>query len=134
MLAHFAAFKVESPTVWLDLLQRLRQVSEAAVAGWTAQDTAAVINALAHYGDLLEELDKAAGIGIWSACHRQLAELAAACEVAYKPSGAGGGDFGLVISPDADKLAEFRLRAEAAGFPQALAPDWHGAGVEVSTD
>jgi phosphomevalonate kinase len=134
MLAHFAAFKVESPTVWLDLLQRLRQVSEAAVAGWTAQDTAAVINALAHYGELLAELDKAAGIGIWSACHRQLAELAEACEVAYKPSGAGGGDFGLVISPDADKLAAFRLRAEEAGFSQALAPDWHGAGVVVSTD
>jgi phosphomevalonate kinase len=48
--------------------------------------------------------------------HRSLREIAVNCGVRYKPSGAGGGDFGIGFATDSDAAAGFRRRAEASGF------------------
>jgi phosphomevalonate kinase len=53
---------------------------------------------------------------IVSEAHRRLRNLAVRCGVRYKPSGAGGGDFGIAFSNDAGRLEDLARRVAAAGF------------------
>ncbi len=79
------------------------------------------------YTEALQALDQAAGLGIFSAAHRQLAELAARHGLIYKPCGAGGGDMGMAFGLDAGAMTAFEQRARAAGFTlPAMEPDPNG--------
>lgn len=84
-----------------------------AVAHWRA---GAAQRAIAGYAKALAEFDRDSGLGIVSAEHRALAAIAASTSVAYKPSGAGGGDIGIAVADDAAGLAAFDVAARAAGF------------------
>ncbi len=48
--------------------------------------------------------------------HHALRRIAVDCGVRYKPSGAGGGDFGIGFATDEDAAAALRSGAEASGF------------------
>ncbi len=65
--------------------------------------------------DALLELQAALGVEIVTAPHRRLAEFAAEAGVAYKTCGAGGGDFGVALATDPERLAAFGRRTSAAG-------------------
>ena len=69
--------------------------------------------------------------GIWSAAHKELLAVAQRAGVVYKPSGAGGGDYGLAFAIERERLAEFGERASAAGYSEAV-PGWSDTGLEVS--
>lgn len=64
--------------------------------------------ALGEYAAVLERFDRAAGIGVFGPAHRQASRLAANCGVVYKPCGAGGGDMGLALATEPERLAAFR--------------------------
>lgn len=116
MLARLRAFQAASPAAAGGHLDRLGEASTGALAAWRAGDTTAVLAAIAAFATALRALDDAAGIGIWAGGHAPLAALAARHGVGYKPSGAGGGDYGLALSERPGPLAELRLAAEAAGY------------------
>jgi mevalonate kinase len=65
----------------------------------------------------LGQLDEAAGIGIFSPVHERLRAIAVKHGAVYKPSGAGGGDFGIALtdSPSVDR--DVRAAYAAEGFP-----------------
>ena len=67
-------------------------------------------------GSALDQLGTVIGMPILSEEHRALRRIAVDYGVRYKPSGAGGGDFGIGFSIDPDVAAEFKGRAEASGF------------------
>lgn len=109
------------------LAGRLAEEAAAAAAVWQAGDCAAVLEATAAWARRLAELDEAAGLGIRSGGHAELARLAETAGVVYKPSGAGGGDIGLAFAGDRERLRSFGAAAERAGFrPLALRPDDRG--------
>ena len=62
-----------------------------------------MINYLTRYNELLVEMDTKFSIGVFDH-HDDLISLAKDHGVFYKPSGSGGGDLGLLISPDKIKL------------------------------
>ena len=64
----------------------------------------------------LEHLGRVVGLPILSEEHRRLHRLARECGASYKPSGAGGGDLGLVFSTDPGVVELARKRAQADGF------------------
>lgn len=81
--------------------------------------------------DLLIELQAELDLEIVTEPHRALVDAAGDCGVAYKTCGAGGGDFGMALSADADALDAFRARAMAlGGRPLELQADPAGARVE----
>ena len=83
------------------------------------------------YSQRLRAMDEASGIGIYGETHQALAELAHACEVVYKPSGAGGGDIGIAIARSAAAIEAFSQRASAMNVTTlALGMEQHG--IEVS--
>ena len=98
------------------LMQQLVSCANAAAADWRSGDTQKVIAAIAGYSKRLDDMDKASGIGIFSQGHTDLCELAMRNRLAYKPSGAGGGDFGIAFGDDAECLADFAVDAAKAGF------------------
>lgn len=94
-------------------LQALGEAARDAEEAWRA---GAGERATRGYAAALERFDAASGLGIVSSEHRQLAALAEMAGVAYKPSGAGGGDVGVAVAADPARLAAFDEAAAAAGF------------------
>ena len=66
-------------------------------------DPILMMNYLTRYNELLVEMDKKFSIGVFDH-HHDLINLAKDHGVFYKPSGSGGGDLGLLISPDKIRL------------------------------
>ncbi len=78
--------------------------------------------------DALERLGDLLGAPVLSPAHRTLRTLAARAGAAYKPSGAGGGDFGVAFAPERSSLQRFAGLAREAGFlPMEFEPDPLGA-------
>ncbi len=101
----------------------IRSAVEAADA-WQSGETQTVLAATAAYARMLTGLGEAAGLDISGGGHTDLARLADAAGVVYKPSGAGGGDLGLALAGDRRRLQSFRAAAERAGFrPLVLRAD-----------
>ena len=77
------------------------------------------IDNLQRYTTALKTLDRVANIGIFSAEHLWVAQLAERLGVVYKPCGAGGGDLGIAISDEPSRLARFaaELRDQTATDP-----------------
>ena len=67
------------------------------------KDNKSILRYLNKYNDLLVDMDKKFNIGIFNN-HYELIKLARDGNVFYKPSGSGGGDIGLLISDDKQKL------------------------------
>ncbi|MEE4273096.1 MAG: hypothetical protein V2I67_15590 [Thermoanaerobaculales bacterium] len=116
-----------------DVLDELGRESGRAVACLRSGDAAGFVAGAGDYGDTLERLGDAAGIPILSPEHRRLRELARQVGVAYKPSGAGGGDVGIGFTTQDDTAEAFAERAAAEGFPRLdLEIDPRGVGLRFS--
>ena len=97
----------------------LAMLEEAASGGLAAigdADGLALLDAVDASWAGFEVLGAAIEMPILSDEHRRIRALAAGCGVRYKPSGAGGGDFGIAFSGDAGRLEELARLAVAAGF------------------
>ena len=86
------------------------------------------------YVEALQQLDSAAGLGIYNDSHRHLARLSGSLGLVYKPCGAGGGDVGMAIGFNADDhalLKQFTALCAANDFmPLDLTGTPHGLHVE----
>ncbi|HET6631382.1 MAG TPA: hypothetical protein VFG73_01580 [Rhodanobacteraceae bacterium] len=115
-LGRVAAWRVRAPRDHARLMGQLGACAATGVAATSAGDVQGLLDTVAEYARLLGELGAASGTDIVSAEHAKLATLAERCGVAYKPCGAGGGDIGIALAGDADRLRDFRRDIEAAGF------------------
>ena len=97
----------------------IRRVADAsqtgvdAVKGGASED---FLDAVDLFWNALDGLGEAIEMPIASEEHQRLRRLACGCGVQYKPSGAGGGDFGLAFDTDPERLAALTTRAEGEGF------------------
>lgn len=117
MLARFRAFRDRDAGRFAGHMERLGANAGQAVAAWRADDVPGVLAALTGYEAGLRRLDEAAGIGIFTPLHDKMRALAREHGAVYKPSGAGGGDFGIALT-DSREVEQALLKAfPAAGFP-----------------
>ncbi|TAL92661.1 MAG: hypothetical protein EPN69_08185 [Rhodanobacter sp.] len=112
-LAGLAAWRARAPARHATVMRDLGDCATAAVVAGSA---AALLGAVAAYARALDRLAAASGLDIVCAEHRALAALAARHEVTYKTCGAGGGDIGIALTTDAERLMTFRQAASQAGF------------------
>jgi phosphomevalonate kinase len=115
-LARYRAWQRARPAEATAMLGRLRGLAEAGVAALTAEDAPAWLEAFSGYGRGLQELGAAIGAEIVTAEHRWIGAEAGRFGVAYKVSGAGGGDLGLACAADAAALAAFTESVGNRGF------------------
>ena len=115
-VAHFRAFQAAQPAQAAGLLRRLSATAEAGCAAARGGAGQAFIEAIADYGRGLRALGEAIGADIVTAEHRQIGEHARRFGVAYKVSGAGGGDLGLACALDVAALEAFKASVRERGF------------------
>jgi phosphomevalonate kinase len=116
LVAHYRAWRRERPEQAAAVLAGLAQVAEAGCGAARGGDGVALVEAVAEYGRALQNLGLAIGAEIVTAEHRQIGERARRYGVAYKVSGAGGGDLGLACALDGHALAAFKQAIAAEGF------------------
>ena len=130
-LAQFRLRTAESPAsaaFWMDSLDRLSETGiECAAAG----DADGFLQAVRDYAGGLQALGEWMGAEIFTPEHLQLLKLAEQFDVAYKVSGAGGGDLGLAFGADPQALTRFRKAADERYDTIDLAVDPRGLDVKT---
>jgi len=116
MLDLLAAYQFRHPDDYQSLMADLCAASSYAVAQWEAGQPESILAALQDFSDRLQTLDAAAGVGIWAASHTRMGKIAAESGAVYKPSGAGGGDFGLAFSSDESQLKKLAEKYKKHGY------------------
>ncbi|MCC5793837.1 MAG: hypothetical protein JJT85_03775 [Chromatiales bacterium] len=131
LVGRYEAWQQREPGAFSAHLGRMKATAERVQQAWRAARLGALLPALADYDAALLQLDEAAGIGIYTPEHRRLRELARAQGLVYKPSGAGGGDFGVVFGADPQALGRLRAQCAAEGLVTMDVPPC-GRGLTVS--
>jgi phosphomevalonate kinase len=116
LVAHYRAWRRDRPAESAALYRRLAALAEAGCEAARDGDAAAWVATFAAYGRGLQDLGDAIGIEVVTAEHRQIGDEAGRYGVAYKVSGAGGGDLGLACAADAVALAAFTKSVRDRGF------------------
>lgn len=98
------------------LRQRLIAAAERGCVAVHEDDGAAFVAAIDEYGRCLQELGHEMGADLVTAEHRQIGKIAGGMGLAYKVSGAGGGDVGIACGLDLDALRSFSDKAAKGGF------------------
>jgi phosphomevalonate kinase len=116
MLGRLNAFRERDPTRFASHMGRLGANAGQAVAAWRTEDLSSLFSAITGYESGLRQLDEAAGIGIFSPVHERLQAIAVKHGAVYKPSGAGGGDFGIALTDSRTVEKTLRAGYAEAGF------------------
>ena len=116
LVAHYRAWRRDRPREAEALMRRLAALAEAGCAALGQDAAAEWLDAFAAYGHGLQELGEAIGADIVTAEHRAIGAEAQRHGVAYKVSGAGGGDLGLACAADSERLEAFRQSVQDRGF------------------
>jgi mevalonate kinase len=116
LVGHYRAWREARPVEAAAVLGRLQSLAEHGVEAAAGDDAVGLIEAIADYGRGLRDLGEAIGADIVTAEHRQIGDDAKRHGVAYKVSGAGGGDLGIACALDADALQAFKHSVASRGF------------------
>jgi phosphomevalonate kinase len=116
LVSRYRAWRRERPKEAAELVRRLRSQAEAGCAALKGDDAAGWLEAFEAYGLILQELGASIGADIVTAEHREIGAEARRHGVAYKVSGAGGGDLGLACAADAGALRAFSQSVGDRGF------------------
>jgi phosphomevalonate kinase len=116
LVAHYRAWRRERPEQAAAMHRRLTRLAEDGCAAARGDDADAFMASLVEYGRALQSLGEAIGAEIVTAEHREIGEHARSLGVAYKVSGAGGGDLGLACAADSGALQAFIRSVASRGF------------------
>lgn len=116
LLARFYDFRSTDPDGFAHHLRNLMRFARLADAAWKRGAVAEILSALTGYDNALRALDSDARIGINTDAHDRIRGIAERHGAVYKTSGAGGGDFGIVVTDSAQvvrtvgrELSEYTL-------------------------
>jgi phosphomevalonate kinase len=115
MLTDLGRWRESHPRQYETHISRLSELAECGAEAFEKRRISDFLETVAGFAEAMKGLGEMADINIFSAEHRRLATLAKCNQVIYKPSGAGGGDFGLALGTDASAMSAFRKDCEAAG-------------------
>ena len=116
MLARLEDYRRQQSEACGGHMARLGDIARRTLSAWRHMDVAAVLEALDSYASALLKLDQDADIGIYSGGHVAMREIARAHGAVYKPSGAGGGDFGIALAGSGEVLAAVARDFSARGY------------------
>ena len=98
MIKKVQQFKSRQPEKYWKIFGQLQRISQRAILAVKEKESPAFLNNICDYFDTLKKLDRDSGAAIISEAHQEIAELASSQGAIYKPSGAGRGDLGLVMT------------------------------------
>lgn len=111
-------------------LDALMTAAESAVAQ-LGPEPASWVGALRDYSVALQQFARATTLPIFAGGHSDILALAMQHGVAYKPSGAGGGDIGVALSDDRAAMQAF-VATLTGGQSRVVAASVDPVGLELS--
>jgi phosphomevalonate kinase len=126
-----SSYKADTPEAYASVFEPVSVAASLAATAWRNGAAREIFAAIKQFSESLRQLDTAASLGIWSAPHQKLHELVSSDGVVYKPSGAGGGDYGVAFATDEAQLLRFGERALEQGFGINTVA-WSSEGLRVS--
>jgi len=115
-LGRLEARREEAPNEAEPVLDQLGTISSDGVEALAENDANGFLDAVDVFWGTLEQLGDVIAMPILSEEHRVLRQIAVDCGVRYKPSGAGGGDFGVGFTTDPDAATAFANCVGVGGF------------------
>jgi phosphomevalonate kinase len=116
MLSRLHSYREQQPAACASHMAALSEIAAQTVSAWRSKATSSVLASLDGYASALRNLDQDAGIGIYSGGHEAMRGIALTHGAVYKPSGAGGGDFGIALTASREVLAALRKDFAARGY------------------
>lgn len=110
MVRSVMALKDETPPLYKWLMDELKTLGGRFVSALSVGNVPSVIATTNAYHETLLELGNSARLNIVTPAFEEAAKLARSLGGAAKPSGAGGGDLGVALFPDAMAAATFGSR------------------------
>lgn len=115
-LQAFAALKEANPQLYWRVCEEMALISRAACELWALGEVTPLLPLVTRSMAALDNLGRAMGQDLITDVHRQAAATAKAYNVVYKPSGAGGGDFGLLFAMSSRSLHKASRALVAQGL------------------
>jgi len=97
-------------------IETLRELAQRGVEACRADEADDWMEIIRAWTPAMAALGEDAGLPIVAGPHAALAALAADTQAAYKPSGAGGGDVGLLFAPSKEALQQTLTLARQNGY------------------
>ena len=117
MIEKYNIAKQKDSQNFKSLYSQMKKILDKFSEAWRIGDTFDILNLLKKQSILMKQLDNDFDIGIYTEEHKNLSELAESLGLFYKPSGAGGGDLGFVMSDDLLKMKQFGHIIEEIDHP-----------------
>jgi len=115
------------------IMQNLTDLSYLACQKFSNKETQSYLDCCYEYYQLLKELGKISQANIISDIHQELRTIADVSGAFYKPSGAGGGDIGLVLTDSQEVEQRVSDNLLRSGFQiLKLSPSLSGSEVELT--
>ncbi len=92
------------PDRWAYHLESLADTVDEFIAAAANADTRQILATIDQYGRQLSLLSIESGVNFYTDVHAALQKKVESARCIYKPSGAGGGDFGIAFSADRNEL------------------------------
>lgn len=118
----FEQLKKDAPQVFWRSCEEMALISRAACELWALGEVTPLLPLVTRATTAMETLGQALGLDLVTDVHREAARAAAAAGVVYKPSGAGGGDFGLLFAQSARSLNKASRALAAQGLKPMPTP------------
>jgi len=130
-LERYANWCAERPDESTRLREAMAATARAAEQALVRNDADAVLVSMQRYGGQMATMGRRMGADLLGGVHGAVRDRAEALGLAYKPTGAGGGDLGVIAGTDPDRMAKMRqwLGDSAIACP-VLRPAAGGAMVE----
>lgn len=109
-------FKVTQKGHYQSLMKALGELAQAGCNALNNQSASDFLDTIKEYGYAMQRLGNAANAPVYTDAHRRLSQLAERHHIAFKPSGAGGGDIAIAASLDTEALTNFCRQVQAAGY------------------
>tara|TARA_B100001250_G_scaffold208861_1_gene179276 strand:- start:266 stop:1255 length:990 start_codon:yes stop_codon:yes gene_type:complete len=92
------------------------QILEELSLSWQSKDSESILALMKQYNILMQQLDEKYHLGIYTEEHKALANITTKLGLIYKPSGAGGGDLGLILTDNEMKLEQLIAKLKDNDF------------------
>ena len=126
-------FRKRNANRYEKIIRNLSDISQLACQAFLNKEVHTYLNYCGNYYQKLKELGKASQVNIISDVHQKLWSIANDTGAYYKPSGAGGGDIGLVLTDSREigqRVSQNLLRSRFEILK--LGPSPGGSEIELS--
>ena len=107
MIKKYSLGKLENEHFFLEISKEMRESLSELSQAFKENKILSILSAIKKYSTLMIEMDNTLGIGVYTDKDKEISILAEKEGLLYKPSGAGGGDLGIIIGERDNLINEF---------------------------